>query len=243
MKTMSRNVVVFACAATALLGACGPDGDTGGSTTSTSTTTSIPAGGSPSAAEMKDALISADDLGSRWMSTQSQAFTSREGIPTLDPGIWCPSVAGSMTNLGNLAGTNGAITGLRGVGLAQGVSHQITEQLFTGASADEFVSLVESGFEACAATPWTNGNGHVVRVDPLVSPVVGDRSVSSVSTITTQEAGTDFAYRTRMLVARKASVVLILQQTEVQKTGSTPLMDAGAWNSLVSMAAAKLSTL
>lgn len=243
---MNRSIwkwAATACALTLALGSCGSNDTTGSTTSSSTTTTSVAFNDVPTATEMKGALLSADDLGSKWMLMQTQEFASREGIPTLDPGIWCPAAADSMANLGNVAGASGAITGLRGVGLAQGSSHQISEQLFTGTSVDEFVTLVESGVETCAGTPWTNANGHVVQVDLLTSPAVGDRSVSAISMITTQEAGTDFMYRTRILVARRASVVMILQEVDTQKVGSTQLMDASEWGSLVSKAAEKFSSL
>lgn len=225
-----------------VLAACGADSDESTTTTST-TTTSVAQDGSPTPSEMKAVLLGSDDLGSKWMVMQSQAFDSREGIPTLDPGTWCPAAADASSGLGDLAGKSGAITGLRGVDLPKGVSHQISEQLFDTGSAGEFVALVKSGVDACSGAPWTNSNGNVVRVDPLTSPDVGDESVSATTLIATQEEGTDFVFRTRFLVARFGSVVMILQEVDVQESGAAPLMDGGEWGSLVSMAAEKLSGL
>lgn len=192
---------------------------------------------------MKAVLLGTDDLGSKWTELQSQAFTSRTGIPTLDPGIWCPAAADSMAGLGALAGSTGAIAGLRVVGLAQGTSHQITEQVFTGPKVAQFVALVSSGIEKCGGTPWTNPNGHVVRVDPLVGTTAGDESAAATSTIVTQEAGSDFAYRTRILVARYGDEVMILQEIDVQEAGSIPLMTGDEWSSIVEKATLKVAAL
>lgn len=238
----ARSIIRFVLTASVLvLPACGDD-DSSGSTTS-STTTSVVEDGSSTPEQMKAALLGVDDAGSKWTAMQSQAFTSRTGIPTLDPGIWCPAAADSMAGLGALAGSSGAIVGLRGVGLAQGTSHQITEQVFTGSKAKEFVALVTSGFETCGGTPWTNANGHVVRIDPLVGTVAGDESAAATSTIVTQEAGSDFAYRTRMLVARFGDKVMVLQEVDVQTAGSVPLMMGDEWNSLVAAATSKIDAL
>ena len=61
--------------------------------------------------QVATALLTTTDLGTPWTAQQpAQTFTSRaEGIPSLDPTMWCPAATTSAKDLTALAGQSGAI--------------------------------------------------------------------------------------------------------------------------------------
>lgn len=226
-----------------LLVACGSDDSSGSTTTTAASATTNPLDGAPTADEMRDALLTSDDLGPGWVTVQTEVFTSREDIPTLDPGIWCSAATEMADRFGALAGSPGAITGLRASGLSQGSSHQVTEQIFTGSAAEAFVDLVTSAIRVCDGVPWTTTDGGEVQIDVRDVAATGDASITAVSAIATAADGDRYVYRTRMLAARVGTQVMILQEADVQILGSTPLLTDDEWDDVVAAAVAKLAQL
>lgn len=230
---MIRNRSLPIVLAVALsLSACATDDSTNSSTSISALSTSTnPSQSGPTPNELAAALVTPGDLGAGWQTMQSQTFTSRDGIPVVDSSIWCPSAMSSMASLASLAGNQGSIIGLRAVGLARGRSHQITEQLWSGPYASDFVNQFARGVLECEGKPWTDAEGSGVVLDSLEVDTFGEVSASAIVVVTATEAGTQFVYRTRISVARIGDVVMILNEADAQEAGTAPLWSTDEWRS------------
>jgi len=192
-------------------------------------------------ADLEAALLTADDLGTGWTQQQHQVFDTRpEGMPTLDPGMWCPQAGPVADDLGGLDAGGGAYVELQSGVSAARTHHGVSEQLWSSADASAFVAAATSGFEACVGQTWDVDQDATASVDALVGDWVGDESTTALVTYVTPGPDGDYEWRGRTLVARFGSTVMVLQELDVQRAGSEPRMTDDQWHEMVRVAASKV---
>jgi hypothetical protein len=201
--------------------------------------------------ELGTALLTADDIGTGWTEENRLVTDTRpEGMPVLDPGMWCPAAEAVPGELESLVADGGAFVELlsdestRAGGNAAGRNfHGISQQLWSNADAEAFVETVADGFEVCTGETWEVDEGTTATVAELDTDDVGDDSTTALVTYLTPTPGGDYAWTGRQLVARFGATVMVLQELDVQLVDSDPFFTDDDWQRIVDTAVDRVDDL
>jgi hypothetical protein len=201
--------------------------------------------------ELGTALLTADDIGTGWTEENRLVTDTRpEGMPVLDPGMWCPAAEAVPGELESLVADGGAFVELvsdestRAGGNAAGRNfHGVSQQLWSSADAEAFVETVADGFAVCTGETWEVDEGTTATVAELDSDDVGDDSTTALVTYLTPTPGGDYAWTGRHLVARFGATVMVLQELDVQLVDSDPFFTDDDWQRIVDTAVDRVDDL
>ena len=187
------------------------------------------------------ALLTAADLGAGWTQQQHEVFDARpEGMPALDPGMWCPQAGRVAEDLVGVDVGGGAFVELQSDESAARSHHGVTEQLWSGPDAAVFVDAAIAGFEACLGQTWDVDQDASASVLALVGGPVGDDSTMALVTYVTPGPDGDYEWRGRTAVARFGATAMVLQELDVQRAGSEPRTTDAEWQQMIEAAASKV---
>lgn len=191
--------------------------------------------------DLDAALLSAADLGAGWTQQQHEVLDARpEGMPALDPGMWCPQAGSVADDLVELDAGGGAFVELQSDESAGRTFHGVTEQLWSGADVSAFVDTALSGFEACVGQTWDVDQDAIATVVAIAGDPVGDDSTMVLVTYVTPGPDGDYEWRGRTMVARFGTTAMVLQELDVQRSGSEPRLTDAEWQQMVDVAASKV---
>ncbi len=191
--------------------------------------------------DLDTALLTAADLGTGWTQQQQEVFdTWPEGMPALDPGMWCPQAGSVADDLDVLVGGGGAFVELQSDESDARTYHGVTERLWSTPDAAGFVDTATAGFDACVGQTWDVDQDATASVVELVGEPVGDDSTMALVTYVTPGPDGDYEWRGRTIAARFGATAMVLQELDVQRSGSEPRLTDTEWQQLVELAASKV---
>jgi hypothetical protein len=201
--------------------------------------------------ELGAALLTAEDIGSGWTEQEREVVDTRpDGVPAMDPGMWCPEAGGVPDELLSLVADGGAFVELqssastRATGSAAARNfHGVSEQLWSGSDAEAFVETAAEGFETCTGEAWEVDQDATASVAALAGDDVGDDSTMALVTYVTPGPDGDYAWRGRQLVARFGATVAVLQELDVQLVDSEPFFTDADWQRIVDTASEHVDAL
>ena len=245
MKAFARriNITSSLVISMVLLGACGTETSEstttlGPSSSYVTTTTSVD---DPDffviipTTDLSDAMLTSDDLGDDWTRTQREIFTDRLSVPVLDPHEWCSQAVDEVMTMQEAAASTGVVTGLRR-NPSRGRSHVVTEQLWSGDGAEDFLVAFGDAVEWCSGRSWSTDEGNKISFRPLVSPDGGLPSAGAEVTIETRGPQGDYFWVTRMIAVRRGKVMMLLREMDVQEMGSDQFWSETQWSWVVKKA-------
>lgn len=217
----ARRWVAGVLTAALAVGACGDDDDADLTYT---------------ADALVEVLVREDDLGSGWSEDRRDVFTTRaEGPPSFDPGGWCPDAAEEVEGIEALAGETGAVVELSRE--RQGRSfHGLSEQLWSNMTTAEYFATVVGALDTCMGATWFLEDEGEVTVGALEGPSVGDESTMALVEVVTPGPDGDYVWRSRVLVARFGTTLMVLDELDVQIEGSAPRFTDADWSDVVDTA-------
>ena len=157
----------------------------------------------------------------------------------IDEKSWCEEATTLTEQLKSVAGTSGAIASLKNK-VEQGSSHTVTEQVWQGTGASEFVTVFGDAVVACDGKSWATSESEKFSFASLDMPTVGDAAAAGSSTILTTEKDSTSEWVARMTVVRIGDVVVQMRELDVHPSGAEPALTVEEWNDTVRLAVQKV---
>jgi hypothetical protein len=154
--------------------------------------------------------------------------------------MWCPQAGSVADDLDGLVGGGGAFVELQSDESDPRTYHGVSEQLWSGSDAARFVDTAIAGFDACVGQTWDVDQDATANVIALAGDPVGDDSTMALVTYVTPGPDGDYEWRGRTMVARFGTTAMVLQELDVQRSGSEPRLTDAEWQQMVELAASKV---
>lgn len=199
--------------------------------------------------ELEPALLIAEDFGDDWLVDLSGVFPSRsEGPPIFDESAWCPdslSDVDGLAELESIAADSGVGTEISQTRKERRSFSGVSQQLWSNDQAARFIEIVDSAMKLCDGQSWDPGGEEAdeVSIEYLADPTLGDSSTEGVITAITPGPDGLYVWKSRTVVVRVGTVVMVLRELDVQVDGSEPFYSDAMWDDLVETALTKVTAL
>ncbi len=199
--------------------------------------------------ELEPALLTAEDFGEDWSVAMSGVFPSRaEGPPVFDSSAWCPTSLSDVEGLAELesiAADSGVDAEISQTRKERRSFSGISQQLWSNDQAARFVEVVDSAMKFCDGQSWDPGGEEAddVTIEYLADPKLGDSSTEGIITALTPGPDGLYVWKSRTVVVRVGTVVMVLRELDVQIEDSDPFYTDAMWDELVKLALTKVMAL
>lgn len=199
--------------------------------------------------QLEPALLTAEDFGDDWSVDMSGVFPSRaEGPPVFDPTAWCPaafSEVDGLAELDSIAADSGAVAEISQTRKERRSFSGVSQQLWSNDQAERFVQVIDSAMKLCDGQSWNPGGEEAdeVSIEYLGGSKVGDSSTAGIVTALTPGPDGLYVWKSRTIVVRMGTIVMVLRELDVQIEDAEPFYDDAMWDDLVEMTVAKVMAL
>jgi hypothetical protein len=179
----------------------------------------------------------------------SGVFPSRaEGPPIFDDSAWCPESltdVDGLAELDSIAADSGVDAEISQTRKERRSFSGISQQLWSNDQAERFLEVIDDAMKFCDGQSWDPGGEEAdeVSIEYLGSSKIGDASTSGIITAVTPGPDGLYVWKSRTLVVRMGTIVMVLRELDVQIEDSEPFYNDAMWDDLVEMALAKVMAL
>jgi hypothetical protein len=199
--------------------------------------------------ELEVALLTAEDFGDDWSVDMSGVFPSRaEGPPIFFPTAWCPESltdVDGLAELDSIAADSGVDAEISQTRKERRSFSGVSQQLWSNDQAERFIEVIDNAMKFCDGQSWNPGGEEAdeVSIEYLGNAKIGDSSTSGIMTALTPGPDGLYVWKSRTVVVRMGTIVMVLRELDVQIEDSEPFYNDAMWDDLVEMAVAKVMAL
>lgn len=234
MRVPRIHAPIIVVAGALALASCASGGSSIATVSTAANSTTTTSGGTDSliifpGSDLSRAVLTSDDLGKGWRRDNQEVFTDRTKVPVLDPHHWCTEAVDQVATMLDTAAPTGVIVGLRETP-ARGKSHVVTEQVWSGGDAAEFMTAFADAVTWCDGRSWTDEDGNETTFRGLDAKNLDAENWGATVEVVTRGPAGDYLWTSRMAAVRRGTVVAFIDELDVQPIGASALWTDAQWS-------------